>query len=494
MIIACVTSGMAQYTTGTHEGSLNDEVRWMFDGKTLTLTNITKPMRKANIPDYDLANQAPWIKKKLPVKSVRIGKGIERLGSCAFANCTYLSEVEFEGTSVKEIGWGAFLNCKRLRTFSVPATVRKIETIAFAYCSSLQSIKIPDQCIVEDQAFVNTEAKDLEISPTATIGHYVFASEIKRGGKPRHTLYNGEIRRLPAYVNSHTCHTYGLSPEAVSLYRSGSSASNANEDYDYRTSELDSIDVTATAVNSQSYALIIGNQNYRFVDKVDYAIHDARVFKEYCEKMLGIPSENIHIVEDGTKAMINEEEFQWLESISNRDSKKLILYYAGHGVPDIKDSNKSYMLPVDIRGSKPENGIALDDFYRRIGDLDFAQTAIFLDACFSGMKRDDKSVNSGDRATRIEAKEGTISAGNIVVFAAAQGNETAQGYSSQGHGLFTYYLLDGLYKYRNSINFGMLSNHIREGVVKTSQEKNHPQNPKTQPSSNIADRWQLMKF
>lgn len=31
--------------------------------------------------------------------------------------------------------------------------------------------------------------------------------------------------------------------------------------------------------------------------------------------------------------------------------------------------------------------------------------------------------------------------GNMVVFTAAQGDETALPYGSQGHGLFTYYLL-----------------------------------------------------
>lgn len=120
------------------------------------------------------------------------------------------------------------------------------------------------------------------------------------------------------------------------------------------TSEIDSLIPTSYTINNDTYALVIGNQNYRFVPGVPYAIHDARVFKEYCEKTLGIPSENIHLVEDGTKAMINEEEFQWLENISNRENKKLIVYYAGHGVPDTKDRNKAYMLPTDVRGTKPQ--------------------------------------------------------------------------------------------------------------------------------------------
>ena len=40
MAFVCAANMMAQYTSGTREGALNDKIKWTFDGKTLTLTNI----------------------------------------------------------------------------------------------------------------------------------------------------------------------------------------------------------------------------------------------------------------------------------------------------------------------------------------------------------------------------------------------------------------------------------------------------------------------
>ena len=49
-------------------------------------------------------------------------------------------------------------------------------------------------------------------------------------------------------------------------------------------------------------------------------------------------------------------------------------------MPDVKNKNKAYILPTDVRGTAPQHGIALDDFYAKIGQTGFMQTSIFLDA------------------------------------------------------------------------------------------------------------------
>jgi uncharacterized caspase-like protein len=245
------------------------------------------------------------------------------------------------------------------------------------------------------------------------------------------------------------------------------------------------------------YALIIGNQNYRFASDVPYAIHDARVFGDYCKKVLGIPAGNIHIAEDATKQMIMEEELEdWVKNINNREEKKLIVYYAGHGVPDVKNKNKAYILPTDVRGTNPKRGIALDEFYAKLGELEFNQTSVFLDACFSGVNRSNEGVTEGLRAVEIDAEDTELGGGSLVVFSAAQGNETAQGYPEQGHGLFTYFLLDALQKSNGTISFGELSDHIKDNVSSQARElKMHKkQTPSTNPSDRIANVWRDLRF
>ena len=269
------------------------------------------------------------------------------------------------------------------------------------------------------------------------------------------------------------------------------------ENYDLVTSKIDTDIPVATKARNDLYALIIGNQNYRFVSDVPYAIHDARVFSEYCKKTLGIPVNNIHITEDATKHMILEEElYDWVSTIPNRENKKLIVYYAGHGVPDIKNKNKAYILPTDVRGTHPQYGISLDDFYADLGEMGFAQTTVFLDACFSGINRNNEGVTEGLRGVEIEAEEGTLSGGSLVVFSAAKGNETAQGFPDQGHGLFTYYLLKEIQTSGGDVDFGRMSDNIQSNVSEKAKELKlrKKQTPTTTPSERISESWRNLKF
>lgn len=496
IVFSCTMQIFAQTEIVTAQGNCGVDVKWTFDGFTLNIFNTNKKSEKVFIDDYDMDKiRAPWIKKSLDIRKVVIGKGITRIGSCAFAKCGGLQEVVFQGTDLTEIGWGAFYGCQHMYTMSLPVQLREIGTIAFAKCEALSAVKIPNQCKVADQAFVScTKLKSLEIGATAILGSQVFATEKIIDNKVKHVMYNGEISRIPAYVNMNNCNEYGLGTAAVAKIKKGS---NADADYDNATSEVDKDIPVSISSRINTYALIIGNQNYRFVSDVPYAIHDARVFAEYCKQTLGIPTGNIHISEDATKQMILEEELDdWVSRIQEKEDKNLIVYYAGHGVPDIKNSNKAYLLPTDVRGTNPQRGIALDEFYEKIGAMGFQHTSVLLDACFSGMNRNNEGVAEGLRGVEIEAEEATLNNGNMIVLSAAQGNETAQGFPEQGHGLFTYFLLKEIQKSRGIISCGELFDNIMDGVSQQSMQlrlRKH-QTPAVKTTTGIVDTWRSFMF
>ncbi|MDE7421687.1 MAG: caspase family protein [Muribaculaceae bacterium] len=496
ILLCAVFSGFAQGVQSRIGGNCGTDCKWSYDGYTLTISNVNKKGLDVSIDDYNTSSiLAPWTKRKLDIKKVVIGSGVTKIGSCAFANMPNLQEVVFEDPNLYSIGWGAFMNDKHLRTISLPVNLKNIETIAFANCDALASVKIPDQCRVGDQAYVSCDnLKSIELSPTAILGHYVFADETEVDGKPRHTLYNGEVRRLPAYINKENCNEYGIAPEAVEKL-----TSNRGEeiDYDYETSDVDKFIPVGPYMRNNTYALIIGNQNYRFVSDVPYAIHDARVFADYCRKTLGIPTENIHVSEDATKQMIMEEELQdWIASIPNPEDKNLIVYYAGHGVPDVKNKNKAYLLPTDVRGTSPQRGIALDDFYQQLGDLDFNHTTVLLDACFSGVNRENEGVTEGLRGVEIDAENAELGGGKVVVFSAAQGNETAQGYPEEGHGLFTYYLLKELQETNGMTTLGSLSDNVTTNVSRKAPQMKmrKSQTPSANASDQLSENWRKLRF
>jgi uncharacterized caspase-like protein len=119
-----------------------------------------------------------------------------------------------------------------------------------------------------------------------------------------------------------------------------------------------------------------------------------------------------------------------------------------------------------------------------------------MDACFSGINRDNEGVSEGLRGVEIEAEETAVGNGRIVVFSAAQGNETAQGYPEQGHGLFTYYLLKELQESYGSIKLGTLSDKLKSNVSQQSLQlkMRKSQTPATSISSEMGEEWRDLYF
>ena len=207
---------------------------------------------------------------------------------------------------------------------------------------------------------------------------------------------------------------------------------------------------------------------------------------------MGIPKENIKYVADATLNGI-QRQLNWLTQVMEafEGDAHVIFYYAGHGIPD-ESSKSAYLLPVDGFGTDVSSGYSLDKLYAELGSKPAKSVIVLLDACFSGANRDGKMLTSA-RGVAIKAKQNTPQ-GNIVVFSAAQGNQTAYPYKEKGHGLFTYYILKKLKETKGKISLGELSEYVTTEVRKRSLITNSKlQNPTTSPSSS-AKNWKNWKM
>lgn len=241
-----------------------------------------------------------------------------------------------------------------------------------------------------------------------------------------------------------------------------------------------------------TFALIIANENYQDVAQVPNALHDGQVFAEYCEKTLGIPKDNIKYITDATLNGI-QRQLNWLTQVMDayEGDAHVIFYYAGHGIPD-ESSKSAYLLPVDGFGTDVSSGYSLDKLYAELGSKPAKSVIVLLDACFSGANRDGKMLTSA-RGVAIKAKQNAPQ-GNIVVFSAAQGNQTAYPYKEKGHGLFTYYILKKLKETKGKISLGELAEYVTTEVKKRSIIANSKlQTPTTSPS-NSAKNWKNWKM
>lgn len=268
---------------------------------------------------------------------------------------------------------------------------------------------------------------------------------------------------------------------------------DVNNAPDVNVSKVSDVDVNIPQTqqsNEKTFVVIISNENYIRLSRVDYSLADGTLFGSYCQNALGIPQNNIRLYKDATYGVMLEA----MDDIKNiaqayKGEIDVIFYYSGHGAPE-EQTQESYLLPVDAYGVRKETCYSLNQLYKDLQSLGVERVTIFLDACFSGSSRDGNMLASA-RGVAIKAKK-EIPQGNMVVFSAASDDETALPYKEKGHGLFTYYLLKKLQEAKGKVSLGELGDYIKQHVKQQSVVVNRKLQCPTVVSS-LPD-WEQLKL
>lgn len=251
-------------------------------------------------------------------------------------------------------------------------------------------------------------------------------------------------------------------------------------------------------INPHCYALIIGNYDYHSYQNglnseqdVPFAAEDATMFKEYCEKTLGIEAKNISFLSNATAAKMNQE-IDFITRLAAHDPQaEIVFYYAGHGFPD-ELTKTSYLIPVDVNVTNLSSAIALYDLYQKLSATQAQKITVFLDACFSGGGRDMGLLAS--RGIKVTPQKDKLS-GNIVVFSATTADQVALPYSDKKHGMFTYFLLKKLQESRGDCTYGELFDYLNSNVVESSLRVNRKdQAPEVNTSLQVQEAWKDWRF
>jgi hypothetical protein len=264
-------------------------------------------------------------------------------------------------------------------------------------------------------------------------------------------------------------------------------------------SDVDKDIPSGLPINTKKYALIIGCEDYTKyqtdLDKevnVDFAANDARVFAEYAEKTLGFPKEHIFTLIDPTKSMVKQNIAKIIKSIEIENGQaEVVFYYSGHGLPD-EETKQAFLIPVDVNGSNPKDGISLDWLYTQLNTYPSKKVTVVLDACFSGGARNKELVAlKGVKVKpRIDAVPGTI-----LVLSSSKGNESSAVYKEKQHGYFTYFLLKNLKESRGKQEFGTAFEQVKYNVSKEVNIKlNKRQTPDVIPSIIIGENWKTLTW
>jgi hypothetical protein len=228
----------------------------------------------------------------------------------------------------------------------------------------------------------------------------------------------------------------------------------------------------SSILNPDAVAVVIGVKNYSNIEPVKFAVHDAKIVKEYFKNIFGIKKDNILYYENANKGDL-EGIFGNKGELYNRikpGKSDVFVYYSGHGLPDI-ESRKAYLAPVETKSELAKlQGYSLDLLYENLNALPAKSVTVIIEACFSGTSGDNKTLISNASSIGIEPIISIPS--KINVFTASQEKEVASWYTEKQHGLFTYYLLKALkdnYGKGKKLTYGELADYLKNNVPGTAR-------------------------
>lgn len=209
-------------------------LNWYIDGGTLSITG------RGEMHDFT-SDVAPWRSHEQDIRALEIGYGVTSVGSQAFQYCTKIRTASLPDT-VRTIGEAAFYKCISLEEITIPQAVTEIEQSAFAYCTKLKAVVLPEKLReIENAVFNCCEALEeiyipasvYEIEDSAFNACYALKT-VYFGGTERQWRdidiegYNKALSRARVVFNARPSDVSSSSPAA-----SGSTRSSGSLYWDY---------------------------------------------------------------------------------------------------------------------------------------------------------------------------------------------------------------------------------------------------------------------
>lgn len=215
----------------------------------------------------------------------------------------------------------------------------------------------------------------------------------------------------------------------------------------------------AEPTEQKQWALLVGVNGYEAAGNLKYPGRDMQALGD-CLREAGFPEERVTALVDGapepgrkpTAANIRRE----LEALIGRydtrtgqsirpgkvgEGDLVVLAFSGHGV---HIDGKSFLCPADAKPEDPASLISVDEIYGQLNFVPARQKLLIVDAC-----RNDPTRKKGARAGGFDGAKQLVRSleqpplGILVLSSCTMGQYSFED-DQLHHGVFTYYLVDGL--------------------------------------------------
>jgi uncharacterized caspase-like protein/TolB-like protein len=238
----------------------------------------------------------------------------------------------------------------------------------------------------------------------------------------------------------------------------------------------------AQAAPRNVYAVIIGIGKYQDqrIPSLRYTVSDAQGLYDVLTdpNYGGVPKDHVKLLldQDATDRNIKGAIGHWL-SWQAQEEDTVIIYYSGHGAPEGGDTYwVTVNADIDSLYTTALNNKEISDMLMRI---QAKRVIIFLDSCYSAA-----TVNRTNqtRSVQTEIPWDKFSGAGRVTISASDGKQLSLEMDQYQHGVFTYYLLEGLKGKADTNRDGVVDvdeiwNYVKDQVTETARQAGNPQTP-----------------
>ena len=227
--------------------------------------------------------------------------------------------------------------------------------------------------------------------------------------------------------------------------------------------------VLSPVAHAKRVALVMGNDNYSHVSKLEKAGNDA----DAMARELRIAGFTVQLQKNlNYRTMVKTVE-TFVNGITGGD--EVIVFFAGHGV---QLRTGSYLLPTDIEASSEseieKTAYALDDLTQKISEAKPAFTLMLVDACRNNpLKSKGRSVGGTRGLNAVEPPKG-----QMIVYSASKGQEALDRLSDNDGNPNSVFTREFIAKMKQpGIRIEDLVRDVQDAVESLAQTVSHEQRP-----------------
>ena len=154
------------------------------------------------------------------------------------------------------------------------------------------------------------------------------------------------------------------------------------------------------ALDEKYYALLIGNNDYEYWEKLDAPVNDVVELGKILETKYGY---KVDVVKNANENVIRTKLIELSKKVTSEDN--LLIYYSGHGDRNINMSPiRAYWIPTDAAQTFDAKWINTEDVSAMISQISAKHILIMVDSCYAGSSIRGASSNSLEEDRAFQKK------------------------------------------------------------------------------------------